>query len=103
MLFVFFSSFFSDMSPTFVVSEIMTETCWRRCLLTSQNFSLAATRGTASDTGIMLNEIYEYMEVTMSSDKTVGAKKKTLTYLLSGLKAKGIICTKGRKWKSVKR
>ena len=30
----------------------------------------------AGDTGIMLNEIYEYMEVTMSSDKTVEAKKK---------------------------
>jgi ATP-dependent DNA helicase RecG len=57
----------------------------------------------AGDTGIMLNEIYEYMEVTMSSDKTIEAKKKTLTYLLSGLKAKGIICTNGRKWKSANR
>lgn len=56
----------------------------------------------AGDTGIMLNEIYEYMEVTLSSDKTVEAKKKTLTYLLSGLKAKGIIYTSGRRWKSVR-
>jgi len=57
----------------------------------------------AGDTGIMLNEIYEYMEVTMSSDKTVEAKKKTLTFLLSGLKAKGVIYTSGRKWKSANR
>lgn len=52
---------------------------------------------------IILNEIYEYMEVTLSSDKTVEAKKKTLTYLLSGLKAKGVIYTSGRKWKSANR
>lgn len=31
------------------------------------------------------------------------AKKKTLTYLLSGLKAKGIIYADGRKWKAVKK
>jgi len=57
----------------------------------------------AGDTGIMLNEIYTYMEVTLPSSKSVDAKKKTLTYLLSGLKAKGIIYADGRKWKAVKK
>ena len=57
----------------------------------------------AGDTGIMLNEIYTYMEVTLPSTKSVDAKKKTLTYLLSGLKAKGIIYADGRKWKAVKK
>lgn len=57
----------------------------------------------AGDTGIMLNEIYTYMEVTLPTTKSVDAKKKTLTYLLSGLKAKGIIYADGRKWKAVKK
>ena len=57
----------------------------------------------AGDTGIMLNEIYTYMEVTLPSSKSADAKKKTLTYLLTGLKAKGIIYADGRKWKAVKR
>ncbi len=57
----------------------------------------------AGDAGIMLNEIYTYMEVTLPSRKSVNAKKKTLTYLLSGLKAKGIIYADGRKWKAVKK
>lgn len=57
----------------------------------------------AGDTGIMLNEIYTYMEVTLPSSKSADAKKKTLTYLLTGLKTKGIIYADGRKWKAVKR
>ena len=57
----------------------------------------------AGDTGIMLNEIYTYMDVTLPSNKSADAKKKTLTYLLSDLKAKGIIYADGRRWKTVKR
>lgn len=56
----------------------------------------------AGDSGIMLNEIYEYMQVALPSSKSVEAKKKTLTYLLSGLKAIGIIYPDGRKWKAKK-
>ena len=57
----------------------------------------------AGDSGIMLNEIYEYMQVALPSSKSVEAKKKTLTYLLSGLKTTGVIYPDGRKWKAKKK
>lgn len=57
----------------------------------------------AGDTGIMLNDIYEYMEVTLPSGKDIKAKKKTLTYLLSILKAQGVVYHDGLKWKTVKK
>ena len=53
----------------------------------------------AGDTGIMLNDIYEYMQVALPSNKSAEAKKKTLTYLLNGLKMSGVIYPDGRKWK----
>ena len=53
--------------------------------------------------GIMLKDIYEYMQVTLPSGKSVDAKKKTLTYLLSILKATGAIFPEGRRWKAAKR
>ena len=56
----------------------------------------------AGDTGIMLNDIYEYMQVTLPSERTIKSKKKTLTYLLSLLKAQGVIYPDGLKWKAVK-
>ena len=57
----------------------------------------------AGENGIMLKEIYEYMQVTLPSGKSVDAKKKTLTYLLGILKATGAISPEGRKWKAAKR
>lgn len=57
----------------------------------------------AGENGIMLKDIYEYMQVTLPSDKSVDAKKKTLTYLLGILKAAGAIFPEGRKWKAAKR
>lgn len=56
----------------------------------------------AGSAGIMLNDIYEYMQVTLPSGKSVQAKKKTLTYLLSLLKGNGTIYSDGRKWKPKK-
>ena len=52
------------------------------------------------DTGIMLNEIYTYMEVTLPSSKSVEAKKKTLSYLLQRLKESGIVYPEGLRWKA---
>ena len=57
----------------------------------------------AGENGIMLKEIYEYMQVTLPFGKSVDAKKKTLTYLLGILKATGAISPEGRKWKAAKR
>ena len=57
----------------------------------------------AGENGIMLKDIYEYMQVTLPSGKSVDAKKKTLTYLLSILKATGAIFPEGRRWKAAKR
>lgn len=57
----------------------------------------------AGENGIMLKDIYEYMQVTLPSSKSVDAKKKTLTYLLGILKATGAIFPEGRKWKAAKR
>ena len=56
----------------------------------------------AGESGIMLNDIYEYMEETLPSTKSVEAKKRTLRYLLQHLKERGIICLDGLKWKTTK-
>ena len=57
----------------------------------------------AGENGIMLKDIYEYMQETLPSGKSIDAKKKTLTYLLGILKADGVISPEGRKWKAAKR
>lgn len=54
----------------------------------------------AGDTGIMLNDIYEYMQVTLPSGKTVDAKKRQLRYLLQNLKYSGVVYLDGLKWKA---
>ena len=56
----------------------------------------------AGDAGIMLNEIYEYMQETLSSNKTMEAKKRTLSYLLQTLKAAGVIYSDGLRLKATK-
>jgi len=56
----------------------------------------------AGNAGIMLNEIYEYMEVTLPSDKTIDAKKRTLRYLIQILKELNIVYRDGLKWKATK-
>ena len=56
----------------------------------------------AGDSGIMLNEIYEYMQETLSSNKTMEAKKRSLRYLLHLLKESGIVYLDGLKWKAKK-
>jgi hypothetical protein len=50
----------------------------------------------------MLNEIYEYMQETLSSNKTMEAKKRSLRYLLHLLKESGIVYLDGLKWKAKK-
>ncbi len=57
----------------------------------------------AGTSGILLNDIYEYMHETLPSSKSVEAKKKTLSYLLQCLKADGIIYPEGLKWKATKK
>lgn len=57
----------------------------------------------AGNTGILLNDIYEYMHITLPSSKSVEAKKKTLSYLLQCLKADGIVYPDGLKWKATKK
>lgn len=56
----------------------------------------------AGDTGIMLKDIYEYMQVTLPSGKSIDAKKKTLSYLLQCLKESGHIYSERLKWKALK-
>lgn len=53
----------------------------------------------AGETGIMLNEIYEYMDVALPAEKPMDAKKKSLTYLLNIIKKEGAIYPDGMKWK----
>lgn len=57
----------------------------------------------AEESGILLNDIYEYMKDTLPSTKSVEAKKRTLRYLLQHLKERGVICLDGLKWKATKR
>jgi len=57
----------------------------------------------AGESGILLNDIYEYMKDTLSSTKSVEAKKRTLRYLLQYLKERGVIYLDGLKWKATKR
>ena len=47
----------------------------------------------------MLNDIYEYMQVTLPSGKSVEAKKRQLRYLLQNLKDSGVVYLDGLKWK----
>ena len=54
----------------------------------------------AGENGIMLNDIYEYMQVTLPSDKTIEAKKRQLRYLLQNLKNSGVVYLDGLKWKA---
>ena len=56
----------------------------------------------AGDAGIMLNDIFEYMDVTLSSSKTIEAKKRTLRYLLQLLKESGVVYLDGLRWKATK-
>lgn len=53
----------------------------------------------AGETGIMLNDIYEYMEIALPTGKSTNAKKKSLTYLLNIIKKEGVIFPDGMKWK----
>ncbi len=57
----------------------------------------------SGDYGIMLNDIYEYMQVTLPSTKSVESKKKTLSYLLQCLKTSDIIYSDGLRWKATKK
>lgn len=57
----------------------------------------------AGESGILLNDIYEYMKDTLPSTKSVEAKKRTLRYLLQHLKERGVIYLDGLKWKATKR
>lgn len=57
----------------------------------------------SGDSGIMLNDIYEYMQVTLPSNKSPEAKKKSLSYLLRCLKATGTIYPDGLRWKATKK
>ena len=57
----------------------------------------------AGDAGIMLNDIYEYMQVALSSNKSVEAKKRSLRYLLQLLKESNIVYLDGLKWKAKKK
>lgn len=57
----------------------------------------------AEESGILLNDIYEYMKDTLPSTKSVEAKKRTLRYLLQHLKERGVIYLDGLKWKATKR
>lgn len=57
----------------------------------------------AGESGILLNDIYEYMKDTLPSTKSVEAKKRTLRYLLQYLKERGVIYLDGLKWKATKR
>ena len=57
----------------------------------------------AGESGILLNDIYEYMKDTLPSTKSVEAKKRTLRYLLQHLKERGVICLDGLKWEATKR
>ena len=56
----------------------------------------------SGDSGIMLNDIYEYMQVTLPLGKSVESKKKTLSYLLQCLKSTKVIYSDGLRWKATK-
>ncbi len=55
----------------------------------------------AGDSGIMLNDIFEYMRDTLPSSKNIVAKKRMLGYLLQTLKTAGIIRPDGLRWKAM--
>lgn len=48
--------------------------------------------------GIKLNDIYEYMEVTLPVGKSMDEKKRQLRYLLNLLKDEGIVSREGMRW-----
>ena len=54
----------------------------------------------AGEGGIKLNDIYEYMEVTLPIGKSMTEKKRQLRYLLDIIKNDGIIFPDGLRWKS---
>ena len=54
----------------------------------------------AGEAGIKLNDIYEYMEVTLPVGKSMEEKKRQLRYLLNLLKDEGIVSGVGKMWKS---
>ncbi len=55
----------------------------------------------AGEAGIMLKDIYEYMEVTLPVGKSMEEKKRQLRYLLDIIKKDGIIFPDGLRWKSI--
>ncbi len=54
----------------------------------------------AGEAGIKLNDIYDYMEVTLPVGKSMGEKKRQLRYLLNLLKDEGVVFGVGKMWKS---
>lgn len=54
----------------------------------------------AGEAGIKLNDIYEYMEVTLPVGKSMAEKKRQLRYLLNLLKDEGVVSGVGKMWKS---
>ena len=56
----------------------------------------------AGNEGIMLNDIYEYMQVALPAGKSADAKKRAISYLLQCLKKDGAIAPKGLRWKATK-
>jgi len=56
----------------------------------------------AEQSGVMLDEIYEYMKETLPKDSSPAAKKRKLGNLLNWIKGQGKIQPKGKKWYPVK-
>lgn len=56
----------------------------------------------AGNEGIMLNDIYEYMQVALPAGKSADAKKRAISYLLQCLKKDGAIAPIGLRWKATK-
>ena len=52
----------------------------------------------AGEAGIKLNDIYEYMEVTLPVGKSMDEKKRQLRYLLNLLKDEGVVSREGMRW-----
>ena len=57
----------------------------------------------AGNDGIMLNDIYEYMQVALPAGKSADAKKRAISYLLQCLKKDGAIVPNGLRWKATKK
>jgi ATP-dependent DNA helicase RecG len=55
----------------------------------------------SGEMGVMLNDIYLYMEQTLSAEKSPEAKKRQLSNLLFGLKKNNKVYTQGLHWHAV--